>query len=188
MKLTNIFIWTILLSGLLSCEKKDNPIIEVFPDSNQLVLFQVEQTNHAWGYIHNGILIDSSGNVGYFNLPKNWHPIDTSGYLSESDMNDNLNMIDTFFITLDKNSLLKNFSLVQYAAEGEISKPSQTGADMGETVYSAFQYDQAGRKYKHVLINETGDWSRINKSPEANKIFSWLQSTYYTVQKKAHEQ
>lgn len=185
MKFKNILPGAFLISALLSCENKDNSIIETFPKPNQLVLFQVEQTNYAWGYSHNGILIDSSGNAGYFNFPKNWHPIDSSGYISESEMNDNLSKIDSFYITLDKTNLLKNFNLVQYAAEGEITKPFMTGADMGETIYSAFSYDLVSRKYKHVLINQSGDWSVINKSPEANQIFNWLKSTYYTVQKKA---
>lgn len=188
MKLTNIILGTFLISGLLSCEKKDNSINEVFPNSNQLILFQVELTNYAWGYSHSGILIDSSGNVGYFKYPQNWHSLDTSGYISESEMNDNISKIDTFYLTVDKSILLKNFNLVQYAAEGEISKPNSSGADMGETVYSAFSYDPVSRKYKHVLINQFGDWSIINKSPEANQILNWLGSTYLIVQKKAAAQ
>jgi hypothetical protein len=186
MKLTNIILIGIfLISGLVSCEWKDNSTNEVFPNSNQLILFQVEYTNYAWGYSHSGIFIDSSGNVGYFSYPKNWHSIDTSGYISESEMNNNISQIDTIYLTVDKNILLKNFNLVQYAAEGEISKPSSSGADMGETVYSSFLYDQVSKKYKHVLINQFGDWSRINKSPQATQILQWLSSTYQIAQKKA---
>lgn len=186
MKFTNIIlIGTFLISALVSCEKKINSINDVLPNTNQLILFKVEYTNYAWGYSHSGILIDSSGNVGYFKYPENWHSIDTSGYISESEMNDNISQIDTFYLTVDKNILLKNFNLVQYAAEGEISKPNNSGADMGETVYSAFLYDSVVRKYKHVLINQFGDWSRNNKSPEANQILQWLGATYMIVQKKA---
>lgn len=186
MKHTNVILWSLLIFGLLSCENKDISKNEVFPNSNQLILFQVEHTNYAWGYTHSGILIDSAGNVGYFNNPKNWHSMDTSGYISESEMNDNISKIDTFYINVDKNILLKNFNLVHYAAEGEITKPDMSGADMGETVYSAFSYDPVSKNYKHVLINQSGDWSIFNKSPEANQILNWLKSTYQTVQKKAH--
>jgi hypothetical protein len=56
---------------------------------------------------------------------------------------------------------------------------------MGETVYSAFLFDHDARKYKQVLINQFGDWSRYNKSPEASQIHQWLQSAYYASQKKA---
>jgi|WetSurMetagenome_2_1015567.scaffolds.fasta_scaffold104495_2 hypothetical protein len=186
MRLTYIIIiWTLVISGLVSCQKKDNSISEVFPNTNQLVLFQVEYSNYAWGYSHNGIIIDSSGNVGYFKYPKNWHDMDSLGYISESEMNDNLSQIDTIYLTVDKNTLLRNFNLVQYAAEGEISIPESTGADMGETVYSAFIYDPVSRKYKQVLINQFGDWSRNNKSREANQILHWLGSTYLIAQKKA---
>jgi len=186
MKLAKIILIGIfLISGLVSCERKDNSINEVFPNSNQLILFQVEYTNYAWGYSHSGIFIDSSGNVGYFSYPKNWHSIDTSGYISESEMNNNISQIDTIYLTVEKNILLRNFNLVQNAADGEISKPSSSGADMGETVYSSFLYDQVSKKYKHILINQFGDWSRINKSPEANQILQWLSSTYQIAQKKA---
>jgi hypothetical protein len=52
---------------------------------------------------------------------------------------------------------------------------------MGEAVYSAFLYDSAARKYKHVLINQFGDWSRNNKSPEASQILHWLSATRYRI-------
>jgi hypothetical protein len=185
MKYTNIiFIGTFMISVLVSCQNKETLIKEVFPNTNQLVLFKVEYTNYAWGYSHSGILIDSSGKVGYFKNPKNWHSIDTSGYISESEMNDNISQIDTFYLNVNKNILLKNFNLVLYAAEGEISKPISSGADMGETVYSAFLYDSVAREYKHVLINQSGDWSRNNKSPEASQILDWLSSTNLIVQRK----
>jgi len=75
------------------------------------------------------------------------------------------------FLTFD----ISQISKLQYAAEGEISKPNSSGVDMGETVYSA------ARKYKHVLINQFGDWSRNNKSPEASQILHWLSATRYRI-------
>ena len=189
MKITYIIlIGTFLISVLVSCQKNNNSINDVFPNTNQLILFRVEYTNYAWGYSHSGILIDSSGKVGYFKNPKNWHSIDTSGYICESEMNDNISQIDSFYLTVDRNILLRNFNLVQYAAEGEISKPNNSGADMGETVHSAFLYDPVAGKYKHVLINQSGDWSRNNKSPESKQILQWLGATYLIVQKKASGQ
>lgn len=186
MKLTkSVLLGIALISLLVSCERKDNSMNEVFPETNQLVLFQVEHTNFAWGYSHSGILVDSSGNVGYFKFPKNWHSIDTAGYISESDMNINISQIDTSYLNIERNTLLKYFSLVQGAAEGEITKPTGSGADMGETIYSAFLFDTDVRKYKQVLIYQFGDWSRLNKSPEASQILEWLQLSYLDSQKKA---
>jgi hypothetical protein len=185
MKFTHIIlIGTLTISVLVSCQNKETSIFEASPNTNQLVLFKVEYTNYAWGYSHSGILIDSSGKVGYFKNPENWHSIDTSGYISESEMNDNTSQIDSFYLTVDKNILLKNFNLVLYAADGEISKPINSGADMGETVFSAFLYDSVAGEYKHILINQSGDWSRNNKSPEARQILDWLSTTYLIVQRK----
>lgn len=181
----SLFTVVLLIFVLMSCESTDDSINEVFPGPDQLILFQVEHSNYAWGYSHNGILIDSSGNIGYFNYPKNWHYIDTAGYITESDLIENMSQIDTFYFKVERSTLLRFFSLVRRAAEGEITKPVSAGADMGETVYSAFLFDHDARKYKQVLINQFGDWSRYNKSPEASQIHQWLQSAYYASQKKA---
>ena len=45
--------------SIMGCEKLNDS----YPNENQLVLFQVEYINYAWGYSHHGILIDSSGKM-----------------------------------------------------------------------------------------------------------------------------
>lgn len=168
---------------LTSCEKKN----EQFPNANQQILFQVDYVNYAWGYSHNGIIIDSSGNVRYFKIPKNWHYSDTASYISESDMNENLEQLDTVFFTIEKNTVLKYFSMLTKASEGQLSKPYNRMFDAGETTYSGYLYDSNTNKYKHVLVKRYGDWSIDNNSPEAEDIYNWLMQTHHSVLEKIRQ-
>lgn len=168
---------------LTSCEKKD----ELFPNANQQILFQVDYVNYAWGYSHNGIVIDSSGNVRYFKFPQKWHYSDTASYLTESDMNENFQQLDTVFITLDKNTVLKYFGMLKNVSEGQLSKPYNRMFDAGETTYSGYIFNSNAKIYKHVLVKKHGDWSIDNNSAEAEDIFNWLMQTYIDVMKKIHQ-
>ena len=159
---------------LLGCEKHN----ESWPNANQLILFQVEYNNYAWGYDHRGIIIDSSGTVRSFTFPENWHHPDTEGYLSESDMNENIEQLDTGMFSIDKNELFKHFSKLQRISEGELSEPKNTANDAGETDFSGYLYDLSKKQYKHVLIKREGDWSIDNNAPDAEEVIRWLMKVY----------
>jgi hypothetical protein len=183
--LSTILIASFPVVFLVSCEKKGTSPEESFPAANQLVLFQVEYTNHAWGYSHCGIIIDSSGSAGYFNLPEIWHSPDSTGYISESGMNENIQQLDTTFYLPDRNTLLKYFNMVGNAAEGELSDPFHTAYDAGEVIYSGFLYEPGSRRYKQIFLRQEGDWSRVNNATEAKQIYAWLRSIYYDVLSRA---
>lgn len=159
---------------LASCEKDDN----LRPYPGQLVLFQVEYLNHAWGYAHSGIVIDSAGNVGYFRLPENWHTPDSLGYISESEMNDNYRQLNDVPVTVTEDALLKHYGMLPDASQGKLSEPYNRMYDAGVTVYSGFLYFPSIRKYKQVLISQWGDWQIDNYSPEAEEILKWLKIVY----------
>jgi hypothetical protein len=61
-----------------------------------------------------------------------------------------------------------------FSLEGLLSKPEQHGADMGEQTYSCYWYDRSKDRYRHVMLNEYGDWVRYNTDDSAMKIYSWL--------------
>lgn len=170
-KVAFLFVFILFLSG---CEKNDQSNYGL----KQLVLFQVEYVNYAWGYSHSGIVIDSTGNVGYFRLPENWHSPDSLGYISESDMNDNFRQLNDVPVTVTKEALVKYYSMLPEASQGKLSKPVNRMADAGATVYSGFLYFPSIKKYKQVLIRQWGDWEIENYSPEAEEIFKWLKNVY----------
>ena len=170
-KVGYLFVFILFLSG---CEKNDSSDFRL----NQLVLFQVEYVNYAWGYSHSGIVIDSTGNVGYFRLPENWHSPDSLGYISESDMNDNFRQLSDVNVTVTKDALHKYYGMLPDASRGKLSEPYNRMFDAGVTVYSGFLYLPSLKKYKQVLINQWGDWQIDNFSPEAGEIFKWLKTVY----------
>jgi len=171
----NIRVCLILcLVLLIGCEKNKDKVKESWPSANQVVLFQIEYSNYAWGYQHNIVIIDSSGKVRSLSLPKNWNRPDSAGFISESSMNENLSQLDTGSFYVNKNELLEHFSKIRKISEGVLSKPQNTAFDSGETDYSSFLYDSPNKRYKQVLIKRFGDWSTENSAPEAEDVFNWL--------------
>ncbi len=166
---TKSFILFIIIS-LTSCS-------ENLPTFKQKVLFEVHYVNYAWGYVNNGYLIDSLGYARSFNLKENkinWHSPDSTGYISLSDMNDNLSHCDSVIFHLNPDSLALYVGKIYKASKGQISKPQMVMADAGSIRYSAFIYNEKLHKYKEVLIKEWGDWMITNDSQEAQDIYDWL--------------
>lgn len=161
------------------CEKNK----ESWPSANQVVLFQIEYSNHAWGYQHSGVMIDSSGLVRSFSLPKNWHLPDSAGFLSESFMYENMSQLDTGSFYVDKSDLLDHFNKIGKISQGVLSKPINTAYDSGETDYSGYLYDSTNKRYKQVLIKRFGDWSTENSAPESEVVYKWLVTIFLNHQK-----
>jgi hypothetical protein len=165
---------SLLLLLTAGCEESSFKTSEI----NQLVLFQVEYTNYAWGYSHHGIIIDSAGNVRRFNFPENWKYPDDSGYLSEADMNENFDQLGNVTFTVDRDTLLNYFNMTRGASEGKLSDPYNHMADAGVAVYTGYFYYASEKKYKQVLIKQWGDWAIDNNSKEAESLYRWLSETY----------
>ena len=166
MKMTVLlFLW------IMTCCKKDNnsnPLI------SQQILFQADYINYAWTYQHYGWLIDSSGNVRSYKLPKKWNFADSDGYISAVDMNDNFQQLDTIVYKINKDTLQKYFNKLISAASGELTKPESEMFDAGSTLFSGYIYDLKSGKYKEILIRQIGDVFIENKSIEANQIYNWM--------------
>jgi hypothetical protein len=157
---------------LISCEKQE--VGDTFPNAHQLILFQVEYINYAWGFSHSGFLIDSSGVVTKFKYPLNWHHPDSTGYISVSEMEDNIRQLDTISFSVNKTAVLKYFSMLENISKGELIIPPYRAYDAGTTDFSGFLFDSNRQQYKHVLIKREGDRPIVNNSPEAEEVFQWL--------------
>ena len=144
------------------------------PNKGQEIYFQVEGLNYAWGFYHAGIMIDSSGYVRGYNLPAKWNWIDSLGYISNSQMKENIEQLDTTYSKIDRDTLQKYINLIYKASKGAITTPVTQMWDAGITSFTAYLYDSNSQKYKQVLIKQTGDQFIDNKSREANQIYNWL--------------
>ena len=166
---TKLFSLLIILI-LMGCEKEN----EYIPNPDQEIFFQLEYINYAWSYQHSGWMIDSSGAVRGFKLPKTWTFIDSNGFISSIDMKKNIEQMDTVFTKIEKDSLSKYVSKILNASKGKITEPKTEMFDAGSSLFSAFIYDSKLKKYKQVIIKQTGDLFIDNLSIEANEIYNWM--------------
>ena len=146
------------------------------PIETKGILFQYEYLNYAWGYSHQGYLIDSAGYVHGYKLPVKWNFPDSTRFLSLSQMNENLSQTDTVFFQVPKTELEIYKSKIQSAAKGLLTKPVNEMYDAGSSSFYGFIYDSNAKKYKRFLINQTGDWEIENQSEAAKTIYNWLLS------------
>ena len=166
----------LILAGLTvfasNCSKIniDNPVIT----KNQLIIFQMEYINAAWGYQHNGYLIDSSGNVYTYSLPKKWTFCDSTRSLSETDMLSNLSETDSISYKIDKQELHAKLLLLGPALKGTLSAPRHEMCDAGIASFNVYTYDAARTMYKQILLKQWGDIMIDNSSPAADSICAWM--------------
>jgi hypothetical protein len=167
---------------LLSCEKK---VDDLKPDfSNQKVLFQVDYINFAWGYQHSGFLIDSSGHVYCYQLPKDWNNCDSNRFLTVSEMDSNLNWTDSICYTINKHELDLKKQLIIEASKGTISEPIHEMYDFGGIEYSGYLLNKKTQKYESILLKQTGDFQIDNSSHAAIDLYNWLLTINKSVLKK----
>ncbi len=142
--------------------------------SNKEVVFQVEYINHAWGYQHHGMLVNSYGNVYRYNNPEKWHFADNNQLAADS--------LAKYFqyatfvdgASVDKTELDKMKKLAISASSGTLSDPENQMADAGTTSYQVYIYDGQKRTWKLYLMQTEGDFYIENSSPAAAIIVDWL--------------
>lgn len=157
---------------LMGCSK-DNP--QRFA-GKQRVCFQFDYMNYAWGYQHNGWLIDSSGNVYSYDKPENWTFPDSAGRIRQQDMNRNLDAAELVYVIPDMNMLNAKISLIPAAGEGSLQGPVYEMCDAGIAGYYGFLFNPETGIYRKVLLRQTGDARIENSAPESAELYDWLVS------------
>ena len=154
---------------LSSCE-----IITNTPIDQQAVYFEYEYINYAWGFQHNGWIIDEEGNVRSFKLPEDWQYPDSSGMISEAALLYNIKQTDSIIAVVDSTELDKYTALITGARDGRISVRENTAADAGSASLHAYLYDEEKDAYLKIFLASSGDWSSENESYNARKLVKWL--------------
>ena len=144
----------------------------------QQMFFQAEYVNYAWGYVHQGIIIDTAGRKWTYKLPANWNYADSTGYISADKMNANFGKLTSTSVVISKETLQKYYAQLNLAAIGELTKPAMVMADAGVTTYAGYIFNPKTNKYKRVLIKQVGDILIENKSTAAADIYAWLNKIY----------
>lgn len=90
-------------------------------------------------------------------------------------MNKNVLQLDTVYCRINKDTLRKYRQKLGLVARYGLTKPEMGSCDGGIIQYTGYSYNLYTNKYRQILIKETGDVIIDNKSPEAVKLYQWLQ-------------
>jgi hypothetical protein len=144
------------------------------------VLFLNSRINYAWGYVHEGWLIDSSGAIRNYNFTE----ADSIGYVRQTDtlpskIYNKLKLLAKSTPTgknISPDTLLSKWKLIKSESSGILSY-SRVCADAGMYRYSAFLYDaHDSPQPKEVICFQMGDEWICNSAAAAKKIARWLNS------------
>jgi hypothetical protein len=170
----NFILLLLMLISLAGCLRPDDIWVEDSEPVN--LIFQSEYTNYAWGYNHNGWIMDNSGKVNRFQKKAAWVFPDSLGYVSAVDMQKNFSACDSVMAQISS----KDFSLYAgkaiFCVNGPYTKAVNTMADAGENIRCFYVYEADRKRYKRILLNMTGDWSQENLAPYAKEIADWMKS------------
>jgi hypothetical protein len=170
MKHKSIKIVLIAIIFLISAGCKKNYVIS----ERQSVLFQLDYVNYAWGYQHNGYIIDNEGSVLSYNNPENWSFPDDEFYLKETQVAENISKCSTTGIKIPGEELQKYTNYIKNIASSKITALKNVGADAGTLEFICYQYSESSQTYKGYLIKMEGDFTCENLNFFSKKVVAWM--------------
>jgi hypothetical protein len=170
MKLRLVKFWSVLIIAVsFSGCKKDYIVSE-----GQDILFQQEYINYAWGYQHNGFIIDINGNVLTFNKPDKWNFPDKDGKLTDQQINENITSCTLTGIKISQTELHKYINYIDNISSSKITAQKNVGADMGSLIYYCYQFSENSSTYKATKIKMEGDYECENLNFYSKKVVGWM--------------
>ncbi len=164
-KILFISLIAIFLSG---CKK------EYILSENQQILFQFEYINYAWGYQHNGFMIDSEGNVRTYLNPDEWNFQDNDLSIGEAQLNENISKCNLDNRKISQEELLKYSSYIKNISSSKITALKNVAADAGSSEFICYQYSESTKTYKGYLIKMEGDFTCENLNFYSKKVVAWM--------------
>jgi hypothetical protein len=149
--------------------KKNNAI-----SHKQTILFQLEYVNYAWGYQHNGFIIDNEGNVLTYSNPSDWNFPDNNFTLSESQVAGNIGKCTKTGKIIQKDELQKYANYIENIASSKVTALKNVAADAGSTEYICYQFSESTSTYKGYLIKLEGDFTCENLNFYSKKVITWM--------------
>jgi hypothetical protein len=138
------------------------------------ILFQLEYVNYAWGYQHNGFLIDTEGNILLYDNPEKWNFPDDNLYLTPNQVAENITMCKATGKKIDDDELHKFAGFIRNIASSKVSAQKHSGADEGTLEYICYQYSDTNPGYKGYLIKMEGDITCENLNFYSKKVTAWM--------------
>ena len=168
MSLAKYFSLLSLAALISGCEK------EYVVSKGQEILFQQEYVNYAWGFQHNGFIIDIEGNVLTFENPDKWNFPDKDGKLTEQQIKENKASCTLTGMKISKTDLQKYINYIDNISSSKVTSPKINGADMGSLVYYCYQFSGSSLTYKATKIKMEGDYQCENLNFYSKKVVHWM--------------
>jgi len=180
MKTFFIYIIFVLLIAYTFSGCKKNVVI----DEKQAILFQVDYVNYAWGYKHNGFLVDNQGNILTYKNPQVWNFPDKDFNLSESQVRDNIGNCLNTGKKIPNEELKKYANHIKNISSSKVTALKNVSADAGSIEYICYQFSEKTGIYKGTLIKMEGDFTCENLNFFTKKVTTWLKNINDTLEKK----
>ena len=180
MKTFFIYIIFVLLIAFTISGCKKNVAI----DEKQAILFQVDYVNYAWGYKHNGFLVDNQGNILTYKNPQVWNFPDKDFNLSENQVRDNIGNCLNTGKKIAKEELKKYANHIKNISSSKVTALKNVSADAGSIEYICYQFSEKTGIYKGTLIKMEGDFTCENLNFFTKKVTTWLKNINDTLEKK----
>jgi hypothetical protein len=180
MKTFFIYIIIVLLIAYTFSGCKKNVVI----DEKQAILFQVDYVNYAWGYKHNGFLVDNQGNILTYKNPQVWNFPDKDFNLSESQVRDNIGNCLNNGKKIPNEELKKYANHIKNISSSKVTALKNVSADAGSIEYICYQFSEKTGIYKGTLIKMEGDFTCENLNFFTKKVTTWLKNINDTLEKK----
>ena len=172
-------IFVLLIAYTISGCKKNVAI-----DEKQAILFQVDYVNYAWGYKHNGFLVDNQGNILTYKNPQVWNFPDKDFNLSESQVRDNIGNCLNTGKKIPNEELKKYANHIKNISSSKVTALKNVSADAGSIEYICYQFSEKTGIYKGTLIKMEGDFTCENLNFFTKKVTTWLKNINDTLEKK----
>ena len=180
MKYPQLLILIFLLSILhiTGCKKS------IVTNEKQAILFQVDYVNYAWGYQHNGFILDGDGIVYTYKNPPDWNFPDKDFNISENEVEDNIRNCTYSGQKIPSEELKKHAGYIRNISLSKITALKNVAADAGSLEYTCYQFSEKTDTYKGCLIKMEGDFTCENLNFYSKKVTGWLRSVKDTIEKK----
>lgn len=180
MKTIQVKIFIFIITALFVSGCKKNIVIS----EKQAILFQVEYVNYAWGYQHNGFIIDNEGNVLTYKNPQNWNWPDKDFNLSESQVHDNIGMCINSGKKISVEELRKYTNYIKNISSSKITALKNVAADAGSLEYICYKFSENSGTYKGYLIKMEGDFTCENLNFYSKKVAEWMKGIINSIPAK----
>lgn len=170
MRNTRVTIILISLLLLFSAGCKKNYMVS----KKQEILFQLDYINYAWGYQHDGFIIDNEGKVLTYHNPENWNFPDNNIVLTEDQVEENITKCSVSGKQISSEELQKYANYIKNISLSEVTALKNVAADAGSIEFICYQYLESKGTYKGSIMKMEGDFTCENLNFYSKKVVSWM--------------